>query len=176
MAGALALGALGGRLVPPLVAGAMGAMRSQLGHDPFERLKQDHRHIMSVLARMVAASGESAAKRAPLLLSLKRTLGKHALAEEDVVYPILHQHGAAEAASKRLYAEHADMKIHLYELEAALRANTGWNGRVESLRSLVARHIRAEEDEEFPKLHALLDRSGMRTVSGQIRREEALLV
>ena len=166
MAGALALGALGGRLVPPLVAGAMGAMRSQLGHDPFERLKQDHRRILSVLDRMQAATNDSVARRVPMFLLLKRTLGKHALAEEDVVYPILQRHGGAESAAKQLYAEHAEIKIHLYELEAALREGGSWQGRVEPLRSLIAQRARKEEDEELPKLRALLDRDRMRTISG----------
>jgi iron-sulfur cluster repair protein YtfE (RIC family) len=111
-----------------------------------------------------------------LFLAVKRTLAKHALAEEDVVYPLLHREAGAAEATRQLYAEHAEMKIHLYELETALRGGASWAGRASALQALVARHIREEEDVQFPKLQALLDERERQRVSGQIHREEALIV
>src|SRR3954466_9001361 len=91
LAGGVALGVLASRLLPPVVANASGAVRAKFGQDPFRKLEQDHRQIQSMLRQMAAASEESAAQRLKLLLMFKRSLGKHALAEEDVVYPILHE-------------------------------------------------------------------------------------
>jgi hypothetical protein len=179
MAGSLVMGVLGGRLIPPLLAGTIGARRSGAGQDPFERLRRDHRHIRSVLDRMVDAADASGMRRAPLFVVLKRRLAKHALAEEDVVYPLLRRqdgarHGAGSVAMQ-LYAEHAEIKIHLYELETALRAGGSWRGRIEVLRDLIARHIHEEEDVQFPSLQACLDVERQRVVAGQIHREEALI-
>ena len=176
MAGGVAVGMITSRLLPPLLGSASGSMRARLGRDPFERLTQDHRHIASLLERMLAASENSTMRRMPVFLALKRALGKHALAEEDVVYPLLYGAADAAEAAKQLYREHAEMKIHLHELETALRTGASWSGRASQLQTLISRHVRDEEDVQFPKLQAVLDERQRQLVSGQIRREEALIL
>lgn len=176
LAGGVALGMLGSRLLPPVLAFASSSVRTRLGEDPFDRLQRDHRLIMSTLDKMDEASEGSAMTRTSLLLKLKRTLGKHALAEEDVVYPLLNEQSGAEQASKQLYAEHADMKIHLYHLELAMRDPAAWREHVRALRDLVAKHVREEEDVEFPRLRQALNEQRRRTLSGKIGREEALVL
>ncbi len=119
---------------------------------------------------------ESTVKRASLFLALKRKLGKHALAEEDVVYPLLHNEGQDAEASKELYDEHADMKILLFELEELLKSGADWSTQVRSLRDLIQEHVNEEEQVVFPKLRQIFDQSQSSKVSGQIRREEALIL
>jgi iron-sulfur cluster repair protein YtfE (RIC family) len=172
----MAAGVVASRLLPPLVAQAVGGMRARSGADPFDRLIQDHRRILSVLDRMLDVPEDRRAERAKLFLSLKRTLAKHALAEEDIVYPALHDDVHDVEQTKHLYDEHADMKIHLFELERMLMNNENWNRRVESLRDLVQRHVRDEEEIEFPKLRQYLDDQRKRTLSQNIQREEALVL
>lgn len=172
----LAVGVVGCRLLPPMVAGVTGSMRASLGADPFERLMRDHRQIETILDEMLRSSEQPLARRTPLFVALKRTLGKHALAEEDVVYPILHEEAGAATAARQLYAEHAEMKVHLYELENALKEDAGWTQHVASLRMLIGRHIREEEEVQFPKLLALMDKGRGRTLAALIRREEALIL
>ena len=125
---------------------------------------------------MQEVSQENRAERTKLFLSLKRTLAKHALAEEDIVYPLLHEDVRDVKESKHLYDEHADIKIHLFELERMLMANENWSRRVESLRDLIERHARDEEEIEFPRLRQALDDQRSRTLSQHIRREEALVL
>lgn len=174
--GGLAIGIVGSRFLPPVLAGATGLVRATLGEAPFERLKQDHRDIVSLLERMQQAPDDSRVRRVPLFLSLKRTIGKHALAEEDVVYPLLHETMGAAEAARRLYSEHAEIKIHLYQIETALRRNASWAEHVRTLRGLIERHAREEEEVEFPRLQERLDARRTRVTSGQIRREEAMLL
>jgi iron-sulfur cluster repair protein YtfE (RIC family) len=176
MAGGLAVGILGSRLMAPMFAAANGAMRARLGEDSFELLIQDHRHIISTLEEMERAPGDSLARRARLFLTLKRTLAKHALAEEDVVYPLLHQEVHDVKESKRLYNDHADAKIALFELERLLKNKADWTVQVRSLRELLQKHIREEEDVEFPKLRRMLSERKSRRLSGLIHREEALVL
>lgn len=176
VASGLAVGVVGSRLLPPLLAGAAGSVRAGLGENPFDRLMQDHRSVLSLLERLVGASEESAARRMAGFLAVKRALAKHALAEEDVVYPLLQAKANAAAAVKQLYSEHAEMKVHLYELEMALSSGTAWAERARALQALIARHIREEEDVQFPKLQGLLDDEGRRRLAGQVRREEALIL
>src|SRR5690349_18281943 len=126
LAGGVALGVLGSRLLPPVMANASGSVRAKFGRDPFRALEQDHRVIESTLDEMAAASDESTAQRTKLFLLFKRKLGKHALAEEDVVYPALHDIAGAEQAARELYDEHAQMKIHLFGLEKSLATPPAW--------------------------------------------------
>ena len=174
LAGGLAVGVLGSQLLPPMVAAATGAVRARFG-DPFERLRQDHREILNTLDRMLQARDGDLRRRNALLFSLKRTLAKHALAEEDVVYPVLHGPAGAADAARNLYAEHAEMKIHLYALEQALANAASWGVQLPALRQLIAKHIQAEEDVEFPRLASAMDERATRTAACRIHREEAMI-
>src|SRR3954462_15649602 len=110
VASGLAIGVVGSRLLPPLLASAGGSVRASLGQNPFDRLVQDHRTVLSLLERAVASSEQSTARRTAAFLALKRALAKHAMAEEDIVYPLLQAKGNAATAAKQLYSEHAEMK------------------------------------------------------------------
>jgi len=83
VAGGLAMGVVSSRLLPPLLAGAAGSVRASLGANPFDRLVQDHRSVLSMLERLVGASDDSTARRMAIFLAVKRALAKHALAEES---------------------------------------------------------------------------------------------
>ena len=176
VASGLAAGVVGSRLLPPLLAGAAGSVRATRGENPFERLVQDHRSVLSMLERMAGGAEASAARRVAALLALKRSLAKHALAEEDVVYPLLQTRAGDASAARQLYSEHAEMKVHLYELEMSVASGAAWADRVRVLQTLIARHIREEEDVHFPKLQAVLQPADRRQLAGQVRREEALIL
>jgi hypothetical protein len=61
-------------------------------------------------------------------------------------------------------------------LEVALSDRAAWTDHVDALRELIGRHIREEEDVEFPRLRHALDDQRRQSVSGKIRREEALVL
>ena len=132
--------------------------------------------FLATLDQMLAAPTESIAKRASLFLALKRKLAKHALAEEDVVYPLLHNQGQDADRSKELYDEHADMKILLFELEELLKSGEDWSGQVRSLREIIQEHVNEEEQVVFPKLKQIFDENRTAKTSSQISREEALIL
>jgi len=172
----IAGGILGSRLLPPLIAQATSAARAKSGADPFQLLIEDHREILAVLDRMAGAPSASAAQRGKLFLALKRRLAKHAMAEEDVVYPIVSKEPGTGTQGQHLYHEHADMKILLYELESQLMAGQDWSAAVGRLRDLIRSHIDEEEETVFPALRSKLEESAKPRVSGQISREEALVL
>ena len=174
--GGLAAGVVCGRMLPPIAAALIGSTRVRAGGDPFARLIEDHRQIVSLLDQMAVARADSTMRRARLFLMLKRKLAKHALAEEDVVYPTVHNDSAEGDERKHLYDEHADMKILLFEIENLLKDGEEWNAAVLPLRELVRRHVDEEERTIFPELRRELTASKRPKVSGQISREEALIV
>jgi len=174
--GGIVIGAMASRLLPPILATVSGTVRARLGADPFKILENDHRTLETLLDKLRNSPDDSRAGRAAAFLALKRKLGKHALAEEDIIYPLLSEQAHAVDEAKRLYAEHAQMKIHMYELESSLTANGMWRDRIRALDELIRSHARDEEEKEFPRLREMLDEQRARTVSGLIYREEALVL
>lgn len=176
----LGLGAAGGillgRVLPVVLANAAGLAQGAAGRDPFARLIQQHRTLLSLLDRMEQLPASDWTKRKLSFLAFKRTLGKHAMAEEDVVYPLLKTEGERHEATQKLYREHASMKIHLFELEAAIHEEEEWSEAVRALRSEIEPHAREEEETEFPRLRELLDQKGTAQLARKIRQEEALVI
>lgn len=165
-------GFIAARVLPPLLAQAGGRMAPS---DPFDRLEQDHRAILDLIDRMEHSTGSTS--RGTLLLRLKRRLTTHALAEEDVVYPLLREEVGEAEAVKQLYADHGDIKIHLFVLENMVPDESGeWSAEVRSLRELIARHAQQEERVEFPRLRRLLKDHELTVMAGKMQREKALVV
>ncbi|WP_029008983.1 hemerythrin domain-containing protein [Azospirillum halopraeferens] len=172
-AGGAIVAVIASRVLPPLLAGAAGRVA---GGDPFDALAEDHRRILALLDAMERTHASATFRRTQLLLRLKRRLAAHALAEEDVIYPLLHDRAREEEDTRRLYAEHADMKMHLFALEMMPKDDPAWPGRVSELRMLIAEHVHQEEEVDFPKLREALDRRATARLSGTVRREKALLL
>src|SRR5207237_7870441 len=78
------------RVAPPVAGRAIGSIRAMTGTDPFDALAQDHQKVLALFDRIEATEDSAIARRNAMLLQLKRTLTAHALAEEDIVYPMLH--------------------------------------------------------------------------------------
>jgi hypothetical protein len=108
---------VGSRLLPPIVAQARGAVRASAGGDALSALIDDHRAIMSHLDAMAETADNQVFERTQRLLRLKRRLAAHAMAEEDIVYPVLRGTDDASRDAMHPYEEHARMKILLYRLE-----------------------------------------------------------
>jgi hemerythrin superfamily protein len=179
--GGFAAGAMAGYALakagPPLISQLTGTISGAGGRDAFEGLIEDHRKVLALLDEMIEAE---APRRMALFLQLKRDLSKHALSEEDVVYPLLRERAHDYEDTQRNYAEHAEMKIALASIEellmnADLTSDT-WREHMRRLRHLIAAHARHEEDNEFPRLRESLGDEKRAAVSGMIAREKALLV
>ena len=188
--GTLAMGAVGGlllgRFLPVLFANASGAARAAAGQDPFEGLIREHRQLLSLLTKMENTPRKNRLKRLALFFTFKRTIGKHAMAEEDIIYPLLRNDAARVAETEKLYREHARMKVLLFELDRSVNEDEAWSARVRDLRNEIEPHARQEEEVEFPHLRALIEKNGATRPSNEglsnldlsrkIRQEESLVV
>ncbi len=176
LAGGLAAGILGSRLLPPILMQAVGAARVKMGEDPFENLIQDHRYVASLLDEMQQVGPDSNINRMRLFLSLKRSLSKHALAEEDIVYPLLADEIGDVEGANHLFHEHAEIKIHLFELERLVKKGEDWRDRIGQLSDVIRDHVKDEEEKEFPKLRQALDERRSRLLGQHIQREKAMVL
>ena len=174
-AGAL-LALAASRLAPPAAARAIGATRAYAGADPFDLLARDHRLVLGLLTLIERTDDSARVRRAALLFQVKRMLTAHALAEEDVVYPMLYDEAERKQMANRLYREHATLKIRLYELEHMDKGDPAWIEKLRELRKLIEDHARDEEENEFPALRAAIgeDRERMARVFGDVQREKSL--
>ena len=164
------------RVLPPVLAQLTGTMRGAAGRDPFAALEQDHRAILALLHSMERSPDNAVFHRTQLFLRLKHRLAAHAMAEEDVVYPLLHDRAHEQDDTKRLYAEHGDMKRLLFALETTSKSDPSWLVRVRELRALIEGHVRQEEEVDFPRLRQALNDQDTLVLSGGVSREKALLL
>jgi hypothetical protein len=175
-AGGALIALVGARLLPPMVAQARGKARMRSGGDPLATLIDDHRAIMSHLDAMVESNDQEVFRRAQHLLRLKRRLGAHAMAEEDIVYPALRDQAALQEDATQLYREHAEIKVLLYRLEQTPKDDEQWHVHATTLRTLIEGHIHQEENIDFPKLRAALDDATSSELASKIEREKALVL
>lgn len=131
---------------------AMQAMTGATG-DWFDALKAEHAVAAAIFDKIEATDDDQTVQRALLLSKLKYALGKHAIEEEDVIYPALRDAAQAEVADK-LNHDHGYIKTYLYELHAMAKDSPEWLPKVREFRALVDEHVREEEEEIYPSFHA----------------------
>lgn len=117
------------------------------------QMKAEHKAMKKVLQAMTATATEDPAERAALLATASDALTRHAVEEENVIYPALRACGMTSAAKAQL-DDHADMRAMIRELQTLAPEDPIWLETAKQLKKLVYRHIRQEEQELFPALHA----------------------
>ena len=164
-----------GRVGTPMAAKGIGMARAAAGgSDVFEELIADHKRILGALEQAESADG---AARMPLFLFIKRELTKHAVAEEDVIYPLVADKINDEQGAKLLYEEHGEVKTLLAEIEEALEMSDDlrYRDRLRMLREAVREHAQKEETQIFPRLREVLDDKKRALVTGKVDREKAMV-
>lgn len=172
-AGTLALAAVAGAAVG--LAANFGrklvvqGMAAQAG-DWDEILHMEHEMVLALFEQMEATSEEQVRARTHLLGKIKAALTKHALQEENAIYPALRDSNNAHDADA-LNGEHGYIKTFLYELENTDPASADWLAKIRTFRRLLEEHIRMEEEEVFPALKAGLDEAGNAKLGAAMLKE-----
>jgi hemerythrin superfamily protein len=120
-----------------------------------DALKAEHRMVEKAFEQLLQTSDGEMAKREMLLTKIAYALTKHAIEEENVIYPALAENGHAEEA-KRLIGEHGEVKTFIYDLRRISSVDPQWIGRAQEFWSALQAHIREEEDEVFPMFREAL--------------------
>jgi hemerythrin superfamily protein len=144
----------------------LGAMAG----DWAEMLAAEHDAVLALFDRIEATEDSQTWARAHLLTKVRNALGKHALEEENAVYPALREANEAHDADA-LNAEHGYVKTYLYELDNMPKSSPEWIDRIRALRDLLEEHMRMEEDEVFPRLRAQLSEEQNAKLSAAVARE-----
>lgn len=171
-----------GVIAAAVVAGAAVGLAANLGRkmvvqglgasagDWADTLAAEHKAVLALFDKLEATEDSQTWMRAHILTKIKNALGKHALEEENVVYPALREANEAHDADA-LNGEHGYVKTYLYELENMPKSSPEWIERVRSFRELLQEHMRMEEDEVFPRLRSALGEDGNAKLSMAVARE-----
>jgi len=150
-AGAAALGVVAGlTLAQSRKAVAKASMA--LAGDWEKQMKAEHRALKKMLRAMADSDLEQAAQRAALLETAADLLTRHAVEEENIIYPALRACGLTSAVKAQL-EEHADMRAMIRDLQETAPEDPAWAETARRLLTLVEDHAAEEEQELFPMLH-----------------------
>ncbi|QPQ55771.1 hemerythrin domain-containing protein [Allosphingosinicella flava] len=138
--------------------------------DWFESLRNEHEMTLAIFDKIEATRDDQAMMRGMLTMQLKHALSKHAMEEENVIYPALRE--ANEAAdADHLNSDHGYVKTFLYEMDNIPKDSPQWLAKVKEFRTMLEAHIREEEDRIFPEFHSMLSEEQNKKLTAAMHKE-----
>ena len=169
-AGVLAAAAMAGAAVGLAANYGRKMVVQGMAGDWADALAAEHRAVLALFDKLETTGDEQTWVRAHTLTRIRNALGRHALEEENVVYPALREANEAHDADT-LTGEHGYIKTYLYELDNMPKAGPAWLERARAFRAMLEEHMRMEEDEVFPRFRAALDEEQNARLSAAMARE-----
>jgi hemerythrin superfamily protein len=169
LAGATAAGAALGVLA---MLGRKAAVQSPtaLAGDWMDGLILEHKAVLALFDAMQATDEHNTTKRSILLMQMKHALAKHAVQEENVIYPALREAGKIDEADE-LNKDHGYVKQYLYELENMPNNSPLWTDKVAKFRADIEAHMQEEETDLFPMLRAQLSEEKNKLLTASMNKE-----
>jgi hemerythrin superfamily protein len=153
---------VGRKLFVQLTSGATG--------DWLDALKTEHQMTLAIFDKIEATNDSQTMMRTHLLMKLKYALTKHALEEENVIYPALRQANSTYDAD-HLEEDHGYVKTYLYELETMPKDSPEWLARVRDFRQMIQTHMTEEENEIFPKFREQMSAEQNSRITAMMHKE-----
>lgn len=141
-----------------------------LAGDWDEALATEHAMALKLFDALERTTETNTVKRATLLMQLKHALSKHALQEENAIYPALRDAGDA-AAADGLNKDHGYVKQYLYDLSEMPKSSPGFLPKLREFRTDIEKHMREEEDQLFPQLKARLSPEKNKELTSVMNKE-----
>lgn len=135
-----------------------------------QALKAEHEATLKVFDALEATTERNTTKRSMLLMQLKHALAKHALEEENAIYPALREAGQVSDADQ-LNGEHGYVKQYLYDLENMPKESPAFLAKLREFRTHIEKHIREEEDQIFPTLKSKLSPEKNKALTALMNKE-----
>ena len=135
-----------------------------------EILKAEHDATLMIFDKLQETRPDETTKRTMLLHQLKHALTKHALEEENVIYPTMRENGLTEEADE-LNNDHGYVKQFLFELGKMEPSDQTWGSKVAEFRRRVETHQREEENTLFPQLRDKLSPEANTAMTTALNKE-----
>ena len=152
LAAGAAIGLIAGLAIPHARKAVMQGPSLMAG-DWVDALKAEHRMVEKLFETLLQTSDDQMIKREMLLTKIAYALNKHAIEEENVIYPALAE-SARSAEAQHLTQDHAQVKTFIYDLRRISSTDPVWMARAREFWVSLQEHVREEEDEIFPALRA----------------------
>lgn len=120
-----------------------------------DALIAEHRMVQKLFQTLQETTEAQSKKRQMLLAKIAYALTKHAIEEENVVYPAL-SHSTQHGQAAHLAEEHARIKTFIYDLRQMEASDPRWLTQAKAFQDFVEEHIREEEEEIFPRFRESL--------------------
>jgi hemerythrin superfamily protein len=143
-----ALGFMAGLALPHARKAVMQAPSIAAG-DWVDALTAEHRMVEAAFDALLATHDNEMMKREALLTKIAYALTKHAIEEENVIYPALSENARPEQA-QHLIHDHGEIKTFIYDLRRISSTDPRWLDEARRFWTKLQAHVRAEEDEIFP--------------------------
>ena len=171
----MTLGAVGAGIIIGLATSlgrkvAVQAAAGGMSRDWDDVLQLEHRAVEELFNRILETDDRDTGKRTALLAKIKHALMKHALEEENAIYPAL-QRIDAQNSEDELFSDHADIKKALYDLDRMDKADAVFLSRIQDLQALIERHVQMEEGELFPRLKRAMSAEETKQANARVWKE-----
>lgn len=120
-----------------------------------DALKAEHRLVEKTFQALLTTSADEPMKRQMLLTKIAYALTKHAIEEENVIYPAMMENGREEQA-RHLVEDHGDVKTFIYELRRLPSEDPRWIETAQRFFANLQEHVREEEEDFFPAFYESL--------------------
>lgn len=141
-----------------------------LAGDWDQALAAEHAAVLKLFDALQATTEKNVTKRSMLLMQMKHALAKHALQEENVIYPALRDGGQTDQAD-HLNHDHGYVKQFLYDLENMPKDSPAFLTKVAEFRSAIEEHAGEEENTIFPALKAKLSLEKNKALTAMMNKE-----
>jgi hemerythrin superfamily protein len=141
-----------------------------LAGDWDDALKAEHAAVLKLFDALQATTEKNVTKRSMLLMQMKHALAKHALQEENAIYPALRDAGQKDQAD-HLNHDHGYVKQFLYDLENMPKDSPAFLTKVAEFRRAIEEHAGEEETTIFPALKAKLSPEKNKALTAMMNKE-----
>ncbi|GGR36584.1 hemerythrin domain-containing protein [Streptomyces roseolus] len=140
------------------------------GGNVIKELTADHREVDALFAQIETRAAADPERRR-LADQLTMELVRHAVAEEEHLYPAVRRHvdGGDDLADKEI-ADHSEVERLLKDLEGCEPGDAEFDTMITRLKSTVTAHVRDEEDRLFPLLAEVCPPEALDELGEKIRR------
>jgi Hemerythrin HHE cation binding domain len=143
--------------------------------DAIQFLKQEHQQAKGAFEKVLEAAPE---ERGALWRALELELKAHETIEEQCVYGPIARDGASDPAlSEWVSDRHQD---EVYEVEGLIKETEGldpedgrWLATVRQIKSALENHIREEEQNIFPRIGRIWDRTRLEEAGREMSASKA---
>ena len=157
------------------LAGSIGrkmAVQSASTHNRVwdEVLQIEHRAVETLFQTLLQTEATETGKRTALFAKIKHALIKHAIEEENAIYPALQRIDAIEDGDQ-LFEDHAAIKKAIYDVDRMDSRDGAYLTRVRELSKLIEQHVQREEGNLFPRLKRAMSDDENKQATARIWKE-----